>query len=41
MVLYPGYYLPENRAKRITPLGPKSNWDKESVGKMITIILLQ
>jgi penicillin amidase len=36
MVLYPGYYLPENRAKRITQLEPKSNWDKESVGKMIT-----
>jgi penicillin amidase len=35
--LYPGYYLPENRAKRITQLlEPKSNWDKESVGKMIT-----
>ncbi|TDE02954.1 penicillin acylase family protein [Flavobacterium hiemivividum] len=36
-VLYPGYYLPEDRAKRITQLlDPKSNWDKESVGKMIT-----
>jgi penicillin amidase len=36
-VLYPGYYLPEDRAKRITQLlEPKSNWDKESVGKMIT-----
>jgi penicillin amidase len=23
-----------NRAKRITQLEPKSNWDKESVGKM-------
>lgn len=35
--LYPGYYLPEDRAKRITQLlEPKSNWDKESVGKMIT-----
>jgi penicillin amidase len=35
--VYPGYYLPEDRAKRITQLlEPKSNWDKESVGKMIT-----
>ncbi|HEY4617744.1 MAG TPA: penicillin acylase family protein [Flavobacterium sp.] len=35
--LYPGYYLPEDRAKRITQLlDPKSNWDKESVSKMIT-----
>ena len=26
--LYPGYYLPEDRAKRITQLlNPKSNWD--------------
>jgi penicillin amidase len=34
--LYPGYYLPEDRAKRITQLlDPKSNWDKESVSKMI------
>jgi penicillin G amidase len=34
--LYPGYYLPEDRAKRITQLlNPKSNWDKESVSKMI------
>ena len=33
---YPGYYLPEDRAKRITQLlKPKSNWDKASVGKMI------
>jgi penicillin amidase len=32
--LYPGYYLPEDRAKRITQLEPKSDWDKESVGKM-------
>ena len=33
--LYPGYYLPEDRAKRITQLlDPKSNWDKESVSKM-------
>jgi penicillin amidase len=34
--LYPGYYLPEDRAKRITQLlNPKSDWDKETVGKMI------
>jgi len=33
---YPGYYLPEDRAKRITQLlDSKSNWDKESVGNMI------
>ncbi len=34
--LYPGYYLPEDRAKRITQLlNPKSDWDKEAVSKMI------
>lgn len=34
--LYPGYYLPEDRAKRITQLlDPKSNWDKVAVSKMI------
>ena len=34
--LYPGYYLPEDRAKRITQLlDPKSDWDKAAVGKMI------
>jgi penicillin amidase len=34
--LYPGYYLPEDRAKRITQLlEPKSDWNKESVGKML------
>nr|WP_315233797.1 penicillin acylase family protein [uncultured Flavobacterium sp.] len=34
--LYPGYYLPEDRAKRITQLlEPKSNWDKTAVGEMI------
>ncbi|MFV8358593.1 penicillin acylase family protein, partial [Flavobacterium sp. XS1P32] len=33
---YPGYYLPEDRAKRITQLlEPKSNWDKAAVGQMI------
>jgi penicillin amidase len=30
-----GYYLPEDRAKRITQLEPKSNWDKAAVGQMI------
>jgi penicillin amidase len=36
MALYPGYYLPEDRAKRITQLlEPKSDWNKESVGKML------
>lgn len=35
--LYPGYYLPENRAKRIVELlEPKNNWDKEAVGEMLT-----
>lgn len=34
--IYPGYYLPENRAKRIvTLLDAKNDWDKEAVGKMI------
>ena len=34
--IYPGYYLPENRAKRITQLlDAKNDWDKESAGKMI------
>ena len=35
--LYPGYYLPEDRAKRISELlAPKNNWTKEDVSKMIT-----
>ncbi|MEO0526454.1 MAG: penicillin acylase family protein [Bacteroidota bacterium] len=35
-ILYPGYYLPENRAKRIVDLlEPKDDWDKESIGEMI------
>jgi penicillin amidase len=35
--LYPGYYLPKDRATRITQLlDPKSNWDKQSVSEMIT-----
>ena len=34
--LYPGYYLPEDRAKRIVSLlEPKNNWTKEEVGKMM------
>ncbi|TEB42695.1 penicillin acylase family protein [Flavobacterium circumlabens] len=34
--LYPGYYLPEDRAKRISGLlDPKSDWDKETISKMI------
>lgn len=34
--LYPGYYLPENRAKRIVSLlDPKNDWDKEDVANMI------
>ena len=33
---YPGYYLPEDRAKRITQLlDKKSDWDKATVGTMI------
>ncbi len=36
-ILYPGYYLPENRAKRIEQLlEPRNNWDREGVEKMIT-----
>ncbi len=34
--LYPGYYLPEDRAKRISSiLDAKSDWDKEAISKMI------
>lgn len=34
---YPGYYLPENRAKRIVQLlQPKNDWDKEAMAHMIT-----
>ncbi|MBB1194499.1 penicillin acylase family protein [Flavobacterium sp. SOK18b] len=33
---YPGYYLPEDRAKRIAQLlDSNSSWDKEAVGNMI------
>ena len=35
-MLYPGYYLSEDRAKRIVQLlEPKNNWNKESVAVMI------
>ena len=35
-ILYPGYYLPEDRAKRIVELlEPKNDWNKESFSKMI------
>lgn len=35
-MLYPGYYLPEDRAKRIVELiEPKNDWNKESFSKMI------
>ncbi len=34
---YPGYYLPEDRAKRISSLlDAKSNWNKTSASQMIT-----
>jgi penicillin G amidase len=34
--LYPGYYLPKDRAMRIDGLlSPKNNWTKEAVSKMI------
>lgn len=36
-MLYPGYYLPENRAKRITQLlESKNDWDLKSATEMIT-----
>ncbi|WP_372795032.1 penicillin acylase family protein [Lutibacter sp.] len=36
-ILYPGYYLSEDRAKRITQLlAPKNNWNKETMAEMIT-----
>lgn len=35
--LYPGYYLPKDRAMRIDELlAPKNDWTKEEVSKMIT-----
>jgi len=34
--LYPGYYLPQDRAKRISGLlEPKNNWTKKEVGEML------
>jgi penicillin amidase len=34
--LYPGYYLPQDRAKRIVQLlEPKNNWTKQDVEKML------
>ncbi|MDR7209821.1 penicillin acylase family protein [Flavobacterium piscis] len=34
--LYPGYYLPEDRAKRISSLmDAKSDWDKEAISRMM------
>ncbi len=34
--LYPGYYLPKDRAERISGLmDAKSDWDKEAISKMI------
>jgi len=33
--LYPGYYVPEDRAKRIVQLlEPKNDWDKDAISKM-------
>jgi len=35
-MLYPGYYLPENRGKRIVDLlDPKNDWDMDSVSEML------
>jgi len=35
-IVYPGYYLPEDRAKRIVQLlEPKNNWNKETMAEMI------
>jgi penicillin amidase len=35
-ILYPGYYVPQDRAKRIVQLlEPKNNWNKESMSAMI------
>ncbi len=39
-MLYPGYYLAENRARRIVDLlEPKNDWTKEDVAKMIYDVL--
>ncbi|MEN8788823.1 MAG: penicillin acylase family protein [Flavobacteriaceae bacterium] len=38
--LYPGYYLPENRARRIVQLlGEKDDWNKEQVAEMVTDVV--
>jgi hypothetical protein len=34
--LYPGYYLPQDRAKQWTELDAQEKWDKQAVAKMIT-----
>jgi penicillin amidase len=37
--LYPGYYVPEDRARRIVQLlEPKNDWDKDAISSMITDI---
>jgi penicillin amidase len=37
--LYPGYYVPQDRAKRIVELlEPKNDWDKTSISTMMTDI---
>ncbi|MGB5691478.1 MAG: penicillin acylase family protein [Flavobacteriaceae bacterium] len=39
-MLYPGYYLPENRARRIVKLlEAKDNWNKEEVADMVTDVV--
>ena len=39
-MVYPGYYLSENRAKRIVQLlEQEKKWDKEAVGSMVTDVV--
>ncbi|MDF4223055.1 penicillin acylase family protein [Maribacter sp. M208] len=39
-MLYPGYYLPENRGKRIVQLlEPKNDWDLDAASDMITDVI--
>ncbi|SIR28093.1 penicillin acylase family protein [Maribacter ulvicola] len=39
-MLYPGYYLPENRGKRIVQLlEPKNDWDLDTASDMITDVI--
>ena len=39
-ILYPGYYLPENRGKRIVNLlEPKDDWDISAASEMITDVI--